>query len=529
MPRSRRSGVRLLFALLLLAAAGYGTLAWISRGPVRDLIPGGAVLVAELRDAADTYRRLEDSAFARRFAGSSTWAWLERTDFVKTLDGLIAEAKKVSGLPIQRRHLLDLCGREAVVAFYPISGAEGPLPHWVAGCRLSLRAWGIATVLSLADRLGVGHAPVRRESVAGKEIFCFASASPGTQYHAFTVGRLLVVGIDRELVVQAARCAAGDGTPVTRDPAWAAVRSQLPPGGLFLWAGAAAVPAALIPPAKAGLRSAGLVVLPGRETEIRLFTAPGEDRPAALSNATAVASLPGIAMLARDPLFLYSRRGASPPLVGEWLENRAQAVARRDGAAVGAFPPLGEGFGLVLTEGAGNGPLPQPRGLVIVGMPDPAAAATALRLLYPRGSRSGDVGGLEVISTRESLPLLEPFELWGAAAENQLVFATDSGLMVGLRPGSGGERAAATMPDPAAALGDGWRVEAVAAVSMEKALPLLRRYALPLSGLLRARSENVPDLPRDLELLGAIRAVTVYTGSRPEGSLTRVRITIAGG
>lgn len=528
MPRAKSRAAGLLGALLLLGAGSFGYLAWISRAPVRDLLPSGAVAVAEVRDAKDTVHRLEGTAFAREFARSRTGIWLEQTALVKTLDGLRAEVQRAAGIDLQRRHLLDLVGREAVVAWYPGANGDGrPDLPWLAGCRLSLRAWCLAAAWRIVDRLGFGAAPVRREESAGREILCFAGADPGSQYHAFFVGRILVVGSDRDLVARAARCAAGDELPVTRDPAWAAVRSHLPPeGGLFLWATGAVLPAALMPEGKQLPPAAGILVRPGRETEIHLFTAHPGKRAVPAPATTAAAPFPGIALLSLDPLFFHSRRGTPPPLVGELLATRALAVARRDGGTGGAIPPLGDGFGLIVTESAGEGPFPRPRGVVLVGMSSPAAAGEALRLLFPRGSRSTDVRGMQAFSTLESLPLAGSFELWGAAADRYLVFATDTRAMEALRTGSGAAPLPARVPDPATALGGEGRVEAISALSMVKTLPLLRRYAPPLSGLLRARYPEAPDLAKDVELLGAIRSITVYAGSVPAGTLTRIRLSL---
>jgi hypothetical protein len=58
-----------------------------------------------------------------------------------------------------------------------------------------------------------------------------------------------------------------------------------------------------------------------------------------------------------------------------------------------------------------------------------------------------------------------------------------------------------------------WDVRAVAAISMDKILPLLQRWSAPLSGLIAARWPDAPEITRDLGLLAATGTVRVVAGS----------------
>lgn len=526
-PRSRR-GLRLLAGLILLIAGSAGYLAWVSRAPVRDLIPGGAILVAELRDGNRTADRLAGTRFAREFARGRTAAWLERGGLLRAYDGLRAEVKSVTGIGITRRHLLDLVGEEAVVAWYPAADSRtGTPPPWLAGCRLSLRAWCVLSALRAAERWGVGDLHPPREEIAGREILSLPADDPLKPYRVFTVGRLLVVGNDRELVARAAGRAAGLGLAVSGEAAWAAVRAQLPPGeGLFLWGrppqSAAAVGAygAQLPP------QAGLLLTPGAETEIHVF-ASRVTPPSPQGAVRAGPSFPGGGLRSRDPLFLHTRRGAPPPLVTELLTARVAAVARRDGTVAGEAPRLGEGFGLIVTDSVGTGPFPLPRGVVLVGMESPAAAADTIRRLFPAGARIMQLAGMTAYSTRESLPLAGSFDLWAAAADRFLLFASDTALLEeAARTVAAGDPAGGR-DGPGASLGANWRTEAYTALSAEKAMPFARRYAPVFSGWLLARFRDAPDIGRDVELLRAVRSATVTTGTGAEGSLARIRLTLA--
>ena len=59
---------------------------------------------------------------------------------------------------------------------------------------------------------------------------------------------------------------------------------------------------------------------------------------------------------------------------------------------------------------------------------------------------------------------------------------------------------------------------------MEKALPLLRRWGAPLSGLVLANWPQMPDVARDLGLLAAVGTVRVAAGS--DGRFDRAAITL---
>lgn len=93
----------------------------------------------------------------------------------------------------------------------------------------------------------------------------------------------------------------------------------------------------------------------------------------------------------------------------------------------------------------------------------------------------------------------------GAAIGSRLVFATDTSLIVAAAADAGAEDARRPA-DPS------WTVSAVATISMEKALPLLRRWSAPLSGLVAASWPEAPDISRDLDLLAAVGAVRVTAG-----------------
>ena len=60
---------------------------------------------------------------------------------------------------------------------------------------------------------------------------------------------------------------------------------------------------------------------------------------------------------------------------------------------------------------------------------------------------------------------------------------------------------------------------------MEKALPLLRRWSAPLSGLVAANWPEAPDIARDLGLLAAVGTVRVAAGS--DDRFDRAAITLA--
>jgi hypothetical protein len=143
-------------------------------------------------------------------------------------------------------------------------------------------------------------------------------------------------------------------------------------------------------------------------------------------------------------------------------------------------------------------------------MPSGAEARAALPLLFPPGARSATAGGVTALASRESIPLAGELDLWGAAVGSTLVFATDTGLIAAAAGTGGGEAGATAAVLPGA---PDWRIDAVAEVSMEQALPLLRRWGPPLSALLAARFPSIPDLTRDLDLAAAVRTVRVIVGS----------------
>ena len=152
-------------------------------------------------------------------------------------------------------------------------------------------------------------------------------------------------------------------------------------------------------------------------------------------------------------------------------------------------------------------------------MPSAAEAARALPLLFPPNARSAAGAGTRALTTRESFPLAGEFDLWGAAVGPNLVFATETALIdaAAADAGSGTPRDPA---DPA------WPVSAIASVSMEKALPLLRRWGAPLSGLVAARWPQAPDLSRDLALLAAVGTVRLAAGSDDRFDRAAITLTL---
>jgi hypothetical protein len=159
-----------------------------------------------------------------------------------------------------------------------------------------------------------------------------------------------------------------------------------------------------------------------------------------------------------------------------------------------------------------------PRGLAVIGTASAAEAANALPLLFPAGARTGTGGGTRALATRESFPLAGEFELWGAAIGPQLVFATDTALIDAATAGSV-TGATGNPGDPP------WSVGTFASISVEKTLPLLRRWGAPLSGFVAANWPEAPDITRDLGLLAAVDTVRMAAGS--DGRFDRAAITIA--
>jgi hypothetical protein len=516
-PRSRL--VRVLLAAGLLTAAAAGWVSWLGRLPARDLLPAGAVVALEARDAAGLLGRVAGTRFAAAFAASATRAWLERTEavrgvdeVVRSVDAALAGAPGFARVTLRRRHLLDLVGTEAAAAWYPApAGPDGARP-WIAVCRLSWRAYAVATVLRAADRF-LPAAGVDHEEAAGHRIAVFPGAGAPS---VFLRGRLLVAASDRGLARQAALCASGAGAPLTREPAWTGVRHDLPERAeLTLWARALELPAvaAFAGASPAAPRPACAVLRAGRETEIHFSagTSPGASAPRTAGSGGA---FPGLPILARQPLLFYAARGPLPEAAAGLLEARRDLVAARGGrprpprgsAALG----LGAGFALAVTESETTQLLPVPRGIAVVAMKDAAAARAALPELFPSGARTARAGRFDAVATRESIPLAGEYDLWGAAVGGDLVFATGTDLIAALAAeGAGG---APALPEP------GWAADAVAVVSVEKALPLLRRYAPVLAAMLSARYRGVPDLGHDLQLLGAVRTVTAVAGAAEGGS-----------
>jgi hypothetical protein len=234
--------------------------------------------------------------------------------------------------------------------------------------------------------------------------------------------------------------------------------------------------------------------------------------------------LPALSLLKRGPLaFLSSRQPVPAPLI-DLLHDRLRAAARRRGGA-GPEPTVapGRGFAVVVTESAGgSGLLPVPQGLIALGLRGDAAARDLLPLLFPPGARSASTGGVTALASRESIPLAGEFDLWGAADGPSLLFATDPGLLAAAI-GSGGAGGDAAIAEALPQAPD-WRVDAIAEISMEKALPLLRRWAGPLSALLAARWPEAPDLTRDLDLAAALRTVRAVVGS--DGKRDRSLVTL---
>jgi hypothetical protein len=123
-------------------------------------------------------------------------------------------------------------------------------------------------------------------------------------------------------------------------------------------------------------------------------------------------------------------------------------------------------------------------------------------------------------STRESLPLAGEFELWGAAAGDRLVLATQRALIEGLAAAPG------RVGGPVDAAAGGRPLDSITTLNPTKLLPALRRYAPPLAGLLRARYRGAPDVSSDLELLAAVRAIAATTGSSGAGTLLHITLDV---
>jgi hypothetical protein len=516
MPRRWRSSRRLLLGAAALGAAALAAVALADRRPPRALLPDGAVLALELSGAEGILERLEDTRFAAAFVAGPGYEWLERSEAVRSIDELRAGIGSATGFTPRRGHLLALAGREAAAAWYPVpAGGVEPLAAspWLVAGRLSWQAWPLAAAARLALRFGLAG-DISCEQVAGTTVCTTGSGKDAI--HLAVAGRLLVAANDRGLITSAARLAAGEGEALVEAAAWQRVFSLLPPRGeLRIWARGDLIPAWARPAPRVPARAAGAVLAAGKTVEVDVFfDAP--DGPVQRGGADAP---PTLSLGGPAPLFFHAATGPAPGPLLDFLGDRAAAVARRGSAAVPQLPPLGSGFALALTSAEEGGLFPRPHGILAVQMRDADAARQALRLLFPAGARSAAGRWGTALSTRESFPLAGEFELWGAAAGERLVLATQQALVEGLgaiaAPGSGG---------PGAGPYDGGPLDSVTTLNVTKLLPALRRYAPPLAGLLRARYRGAPDLSRDLELAAAVRAVAVTTSTSAAG--TRARITL---
>ncbi|MHB8835160.1 MAG: hypothetical protein ACYC9Y_05550 [Candidatus Methylomirabilia bacterium] len=518
-----RAGRFVLKFLLAGALSGGAYFAWVSTAgspsPV-DLLPAGAFGVVEVRGLESLAGQLAGTRFASAFAQSATRQLLERTAVVRAFDSVLAEVERISGVSPGRGSAFDLLGAEAAVGWYPPAGDDADTP-WVAGGRLSARAWAVATAMRIARNFGLGGMSVTREEVAGRALYSLHGGT-GQSLHVFLAGRVLVGGFDRTLVVKAARAAGDAGAGVTREPPWQAIRTAVPAGGeLFAWVrDGSAIPGAL-PAGRTGRGAVGARLRAGQTLEIDVAAEPDAQTPATKATGGGSEPLPGIALLRRDPLFLLASNGPVPTALTELLQTRRKAVVRRGTGKSAPEPDIrpGSGYAVVITDSAaGPGFFPAPQGLAVVGMASAFEAARALPLLYPPGARTRTGGGTRALATRESFPLAGEFELWGAAIGRQLVFATGTALLDAAADDAG---AVATRGpgDPS------WSVGTVASISMGKALPLLRRWGAPLSGLALANWPGAPDIARDLGLLAAVGSVHVAAGS--DDRFDRAAITIA--
>lgn len=508
------------FRILLAAAVALGGwAAWVSTfgtpAPA-EALPAGAAALFEVRDAASVVDRLSGTKFAAAFAKSATAAWLERTEAVRAYDALLADVGAVARVRLGRSNALHLVGRDAAVAWYPAApgGLSADAP-WVAAGRLSLTAWATAGALRVADRFAA-RVGIARSDVAGRALYSLPVGA-GESLHLFLAGRLLVAGTDRGLVEGAARASRG-GASLAREPGVRSLRDALPARGeVFAWTRDRALAGGIAAPSRTGDWGVAVGVRVGSPLEIDLVAEPAV---AAAGGAGAGASLPALGVLKGGPLLFLSSRLDAPPAFGDLLRERQRLAAARSGAAAG--PPLvpKDGFAFALTGAApGAGLIPAPRGLLAIGMGSDAAARAALPQLFPRGARSSTVGGLTALASRESIPLAGDFELLGAAVGPLLVFATEPALLSAVA-GASAPAGAAEAPDKA------WRVDTVAEFSVEQTLPLLGRWATPLSGLVSARWPDAPDISRDLALLGAVRTVraTVGTDGRRDRALVAVHV-----
>jgi hypothetical protein len=517
---------RLVFRLLLGSAlTGGAYLAWVSSAgspsPV-DVLPAGAFGVVEVRNAAGLAKDLSGTRFAAVFAKSATREWLENTETMKAFDSVLAEIERISGVSPGRGSAFDLLGIEAAIGWYPPTGGDATDVSWVAGGRLSVRAWVAATTMRLALKFGLGTTSVTRQEIAGRVLYSLPG-SVGHSLHVFLAGRVLVGGPDRALVEKAARAAGDSGASVTREPVWQAIRGALPTDGeLFAWVRDGSTLPGALPAGRTGLGSVGARLRTGKTIEIDFASEPASGTPATKAAGSASGPLPATALLRQAPLFFLTSRDPVPTALSDLLQTRLRGVARRstgNSSPVTALQP-GSGYAVVITDSAaGPGFFPAPRGLAVIGMTNAAKAAAALSLLFPPGARTGTGGGTRALATRESFPLAGEFELWGAAIGPQLVFATDIALI----DAAGADAGTGTTRNP----GDpSWAVSTVVSISMEKALPLLRRWGAPLSGFVAANWPAAPDIARDLGMLAAVGTVRVAAGSDDRFDRAAISLTV---
>lgn len=514
MARAGRLAVRFLLAGALAGGAYFAWLSAVGSPAPVALLPPGAAVVIEARGAEGLAQRISESRLSAFLARSATREWLEQTAAVRAYDALLAQIEAVSGLSPGRRIAFDLVGEEAVVGWYPATDGAAIPGSWLAGGRLSARAWAVVTAMRIARQAGLGTTTGTREIVGGRSIYSFPGGA-GQSLHLFLAGRVLVASPDRPLALKAARAAAERSLSLTSEPAWQAVRGALPARGeLLVWVR----DQGLFPiGATAGRASVAALVRAGKTLEIDVAAAPA--RRSGVSPSATSEPLPGTGLLRQPHLFFFSSREPVPPALGDLLQHRRRETARQGTNASARFGEIatGRGYALVITDGTvGSGLFPAPQVGVVIGMASAAAAAGALPQLFPPGARTSVAGATLARGTRESFPLAGEFELWGAAIGSRLVFATDTGIIAALVADADPEEPAASAP--------AWPVDAVARLSMEKALPLLRRWSAPLSGLLAANWPAAPDLIRDLDLLAAVRTVRVAAGS--DGRHDRAAITL---
>jgi hypothetical protein len=515
---------RLAFRLLLAGAlTGGAYLAWVSSAgslsPV-DVLPAGAFGVVDVRNAEGLAKQLSGTRFASAFATSATREWLETTETIQAFDSMLAEIKRISGVSPGRGSAFDLLGTEAAIGWYPPTGGSATGVSWVAGSRLSVRAWVVATTMRLARKFGLGATSVTRQEIAGRELYSLPG-SVGESLHVFLAGRVLVGGPDRALVEKAARAVGDSGASVTREPVWQAIRGALPTDGeLFAWVrDGSTIPGAL-PAGRTGHGSVGVRLRAGKTLEFDVAAEPASGIPVTKAAGSVSGPLPAIALQRQAPLFFLTSRDPVPAALTDLLQTRLRGVARRSTGNSSPATVLqpGSGYAVVITDSAaGPGFFPAPRGLAVIGMTNAAKAAAALSVLFPPGARTGTGGGLRALATRESFPLAGEFELWGAAIGPQLVFATDIAL-IDAAVADAGTGSTRNPGDPS------WEVNTIVSISMEKALPLLRRWGAPLSGFVAANWPEAPDITRDLGMLAAVGTVRVAAGS--DDRFDRVAITL---